>query len=194
MFFRPAGGWPTLNDNDGPLGYADAIVIRDRFGTTVDSVAYRQDWSSPGVSTERIDPRVSSDNPANWSPHYGSSRASPGSPNSVSFHLPTAGELLSLSCKTFSPNGDGKDDLVAVSLSLPDAGLVRLTVFDINGRSIKRLIDGDLVDAGRVTFWDGHRDDGSEAAMGVYLVMLEARLEASDRTYRAKAPLILVRR
>jgi hypothetical protein len=191
---RPAGGWPSLNDADGPLGFADAVVIRDGFGSMVDSVAYCRSWCSPGRSVERIDPAGATPDPANWSPHFGKSGSSPGAPNSVSFHLPTAGKALSLSPRTFSPDGDGEDDLVAVTITLPGRGLVRVRVFDVNGRPVRRLIDGDVVDSGRVTFWDGTCDDGSSAATGLYLLLFEARMQASERSFRAKSPLVLIRR
>ena len=190
----PSGGWTTLNDVDGPLGFADAVVIRDPYGTMVDSVAYAESWTDPGRSVERIDPDASSPYAANWSPHFGASSSSPGALNSVSFHLPTEGRVLSLSSKTFSPNGDGKDDLVAVSVTLPGEGLVRLSVFDVNGRLVRRLIDGETVDSGRVTFWDGSCDGGSGAQTGVYLLLFEAQMHASSETFRARSPLILVRR
>jgi hypothetical protein len=193
-FHRPSGGWTTLNDVDGPLGFADAVVIRDPHGTMVDSVAYAESWTDPGRSVERIDPDAPTALAANWSPHFGPSASSPGDPNSVSFHLPVVGEVLSLSPRVFSPNGDGEEDLVAISVSLPGAGLVRLNVFDVNGRLVRTLIDGETVDSGRVTFWDGCRDDGSRAGTGVYLLMFEARMHASSETLTARSPLILVRR
>jgi hypothetical protein len=194
VYHRPSGGWPTLNDVDGPLGYADAVVVRDGFGTMVDSVAYGKNWSTPGNSVERIDPKGQSPNPANWSPHFGTSSGSPGAANSVSFHLPTAGMALTLSPQTFSPDGDGQDDVVAVSVALPGTGLVRLSVFDVNGRLMKRLIDGEMVESGRVTFWDGTRGDGSRATTGVYLVLLEAEMKGAGGSVRARSPLILIRR
>jgi hypothetical protein len=191
---RPSGGWPTLNDIDGPLRFADAVVIRDGFGTMVDSVAYSQNWCAPGRSVERVDPSAATPDPANWSPHFGSSPSSPGGPNSVSFHLPTGGRVLSLSPRTFSPDGDGKDDLLAVSMTLPGPGLARLCVFDINGRLVRRLIDGEVIDSGRVTFWDGTYDGGSGAATGVYLLLFEARMRSSGKTFRARSPIVLIRR
>jgi hypothetical protein len=193
-FHRPSGGWATLNDVDGPLGYADAVVIRDPYGTMVDSVAYGDSWTEAGRSVERIHPDARTTYAANWSPHFGASTGSPGQPNSVSFHLPTEGRVLSLSTRTFSPNADGTDDLVAVSVSLPGTGLVRMSVFDINGRLVRRLIDGEKVDSGRVTFWDGSRDDGARAATGVYLLLFEAKMETSGESLRARSSLILVRR
>jgi hypothetical protein len=193
-FLRPCGGWPTLNDADGPLGFADMIVVRDAMGTMVDSVAYRSRWSRPGTSVERIDPRGPSPMSSNWSPHYGSTGGSPGRANSVSFYLSEGRRILSLSPAAFSPDGDGRDDLLAVSVKLAEPCVVRLTVFDLGGRPVKRLIDGEVVEVSRITFWDGSSTVRPEAAMGAYLVLLEARGTSSGNTYRAKSPAILIRR
>jgi hypothetical protein len=194
IFRRPEGGWPTLNDVDGPLGFADAVILRDCRGTMIDSVAYRRRWSTAGVSVERIDPGATSWASANWSPHHGPGPGSPGRGNSVSFHLPEHAGLLSMSPQTFSPDGDGEDDLVAFSVTLPQPGLVRLTVFDANGRVVNRLVDGEVIEAERITFWDGRRSDDTEAPMGVYFALLEARLTSADRMLKSRAPVVLVRR
>jgi hypothetical protein len=194
VFFRPVGGWPTLNDTDGPLGFADVTVIRDVFDTMIDSVAYRRRWSRSGVSVERRDPRERSWLTANWSPHYGAASGSPGAWNSVSFCLPEGNSLLKLKPSTFSPDGDGDDDLLAASVSLPRPGLVRLTIFDANGRLVKRLVDGEVIEAGRITFWDGRRGDDTNAPTGVYVVLLESKILSTDEVLRSKSPVVLIRR
>ena len=179
---------------DGPLGFADAVAIRDAFGTMVDSVAYGRNWTQAGRSVERIDPAGPSTNPANWSPHFGVNPGSPGTANSVASCLPVAGTVLTVSPQTFSPDDDGKDDRLAAAVALPGPGLVRLSVFDINGRLVKHLLDGEVVDSGRVTFWDGTRDGGSKAATGIYLLLFEARMRQSDQVYRDRLPVVLLRR
>jgi hypothetical protein len=190
----PHGGWPALNDTDGPFGFADAVVIRDAYGTSVDSVAYREDWCKPGVSIERIDPLREGWDSANWSPHYGAGRGSPGSENSVSFYLPETGGILSLSPPTFAPGEDGEGSVVAISVRLPSPCRVWLSSYDINGRLVRRVIDGAQVERTRHAFWDGLRDDGSKAPMGIYIIVLKAEVTASDVSYRARSPVVLLRR
>lgn len=194
VFMKPKGGWPTLNDVDGPQGFADALVLKDPFGTTVDSVAYGQDWSRPGVSVERVDPGGSSTAASNWSPHYGSAAGSPGMPNSVALMVPQSESMLSLSPASFTPNGDGRDDMVAISVRLSAERSVRISVFDLNGRLVKRLVDGETVTAKRITFWDGSDDDGAEAPTGIYVVGLEVGAAPGGDTLRAKAVVVLTRR
>ena len=191
---KPSGGWPTLNDTDGRDGYADMVVIRDTFGTCVDSVAYKRAWTEPGRSVERIGPRARSAMASNWSPHYGAGGSSPGRANSVSVMFPEPAGHLNLNPQTFSPDGDGSDDLLSVSVDLPAPAVVRLKVFDINGRTFTTLLDGDLVEERRVTFWDGRLADGDVAPIGVYVVLLEARPVDGGRVITSRLPVVLVRR
>lgn len=193
-FLKPKGGWPNLNDADGPLGFADTFVLKDSFGTTADSVAYGEDWSRPGVSVERVDPAGASTAVSNWSPHYGSAAGSPGAPNSVTLIIPEAESILSLSPPSFTPDGDGRDDVVAISVRLAAPSAVRVSVFDVNGRLVRRLVDGETVAAQRITFWDGCDDDGSEAPTGVYLVGLEVAPASGQISRQAKAVVVLARR
>jgi hypothetical protein len=191
---EPTGGWPGLNDADGPFGFADAVVVRDAFGTVVDSVAYAQAWSSPGVSVERIDPGRPATDPANWSPHYGMTAGSPGQGNSVSFYLPESGGILSLSPRTFEPGSGGETGLLAISVDLPQPCIVSLVAYDLEGRLVRHLIDATRIEDTRRTLWDGRRDDGTDAPMGVYVLLVRANGTASGEAYTAKAPVVLVRR
>jgi hypothetical protein len=160
----------------------------------VDSVAYGQAWSKPGVSIERISAEESATDPANWSPHYGGTGGTPGRANSVSFFLPKAEAMLKLSPSTFTPNNDGRDDLVGISVRLPGAGQLRLAVYDVNGRLVRRLVDGDAIESARLTFWDGADDHGLALPTGIYIVAATARLDSSDRALAAKCVVVLARR
>jgi hypothetical protein len=52
---------------------------------------------------------------------------------------------------------------------------VRLAVFDMSGRLVRHLVDGDRLGAGRHDrTWDGRDGDGRSMAAGVYLYRLEA--------------------
>jgi hypothetical protein len=193
VYRRPAGGWPILNDSDGALGFADMVVLRDGLGTMVDSVAYRERWSRTGVSVERINPGSCSWSAGNWSPHFGPSTGSPADKNSVSIHLPAGDRLLSLEPQAFSPNNDGDSDMLSVSVTLPGAGLARLLIFDANGSLVTRLLDGEVIESNRITFWNGRRGDEALAPTGIYIVMLEARMLSSGEMYRSRSPVVLVR-
>jgi hypothetical protein len=189
---RPVGGWPSLNDTDGPLGFADAVCVRDPYGTVVDSVAYREGWARSGVSVERIDPAAISRDPANWSPHSGRLGGSPGRPNSVAFLLPSTGKLMELSAGVISPDGDGRDDVLAIAIRA--GGVVRLRVFDVNGHAVRSLLDGERVESGRVTFWDGRDGEGRAVPVGVYILSAEVTPLGGAGAQRARRPVVVVRR
>jgi hypothetical protein len=70
----------------------------------------------------------------------------------------------------------------AIRFSVPRAGHVRLTVYDLSGRLIRTLVDGDMSAAAHSVVWDGCDQSGNELGAGVYF----CRLETSERTLTQK--------
>ena len=62
----------------------------------------------------------------------------------------------------------------AISYSLPEAGRATLKVFDLSGRLIRTLADGDMAAADHTVVWDGRDASGNEVGAGVYFCRLEA--------------------
>ncbi len=60
----------------------------------------------------------------------------------------------------------------AIQFELRRAGRVTLTVYDVIGRRVARLVDGDLVPGMHRVVWDGHDDGGLRVASGVYVYEL----------------------
>lgn len=67
--------------------------------------------------------------------------------------------------------------MTEIAYSVPNAAHVTLTIYDVNGRVVKRLVDGVLGADNYLTTWDGTTDSGGTAASGVYFY----RLMADDR-------------
>jgi hypothetical protein len=66
-------------------------------------------------------------------------------------------------------------DVTEISFSLPSDGPVRLAVYDVAGRLVQRLAEGQRLPAGRhARTWDGKDQSGRFAAPGVYYYRLEA--------------------
>ncbi|MGD9546357.1 MAG: trypsin-like peptidase domain-containing protein [Candidatus Krumholzibacteriia bacterium] len=62
-----------------------------------------------------------------------------------------------------------------ISFDLPRTAAVSLDVYDVAGRLVRRLIDGETMPAGtRSAVWDGRDDGGRGAAAGVYFYRLQA--------------------
>jgi hypothetical protein len=63
---------------------------------------------------------------------------------------------------------------MAIQLAVARAQRVRLKVYDISGRVVRRLVDGDEPAGNRLVLWDGRDDHGRIAAAGMYVLRLEA--------------------
>ena len=74
-----------------------------------------------------------------------------------------------------------------IQFALPSRGQVTLTLYNLAGQQVARLVQGTR-EAGTYTVtWDGRDDHGRELASGVYLY----RLQVGDQTQTRK--LVLVR-
>jgi hypothetical protein len=79
-------------------------------------------------------------------------------------------------------------DHTTVEFEVPERTSVNLAVYDVQGRLVRRLINGRVIEADTYEVeWDGRNDAGARAAKGVYFVRLEAG------TQRAVRKLTLVR-
>ncbi len=70
-----------------------------------------------------------------------------------------------------------------VQLDLPEVAAVQVAVFDVQGRRVRTLAEGQLQAGRHVLQWDGRVDGGGSAASGVYWIRLDAPGEA--RSVRA---------
>jgi len=71
-------------------------------------------------------------------------------------------------------------------LSIPSAvEAVRLDVFDVSGRRVRRLVDASGLAGQHEVVWDGRAEDGTVAAPGTYF----ARLAAGEELATAKVTL-----
>ncbi len=64
--------------------------------------------------------------------------------------------------------------VTTIQFDLPQAGSVNLSVFDVTGKVVRRLISGQSFEHGtHQVSWDGNDDSGIAAAAGVYLYQIE---------------------
>jgi hypothetical protein len=64
---------------------------------------------------------------------------------------------------------------VAVELSMPAGGAVKLEVYDVTGRRVRTLVDGRVEAGSRVVDWNGRDEGGCEVGGGVYFLRLESK-------------------
>lgn len=190
---KPEGTWPTLNDSDGSGEFADIVVLRDASGARLDSMAYSARWlGASGVSLERVDPGGPSLLASNWSPSIDAEGATPLARNSLT---PTPAQrdqgALIVPFGPCRPGDPGAQAAIGWRLDRP--ARLALRVFDLAGRPVRLLKP--MEESGTVgrVIWDGRDDAGRDAPPGVYLVLLEGRLDEEIGLRRWRRPLVLVR-
>jgi hypothetical protein len=71
-----------------------------------------------------------------------------------------------------SPNPFGSETVI--SFSLPSAGRTTVRVYDVTGRVVRTLADGDMTAASHSLVWDGRDESGNTVGAGIYFCRLEA--------------------
>ncbi len=104
-------------------------------------------------------------------------------------------EYLEAVPRPFSPNGDGRRETLAVRLGLGSPALLDLTVLDLDGNEVRRLLDDATLPAGAQEVpWDGTHDGGAPAADGLYRIEVYARLAANPGVTQREAVTALLDR
>ena len=186
---------PSLPDEEGNLTLRSA-------DQTIDSFDYDRHMHTPflrdlnGVSLERLDDRLPTNRPASWaSAATGAGYGTPTRPNSQGRSGEAGASVpLSLPRSTFSPDGDGYEDELLIAYANVAVGtLGRMRVFDGNGQPVNTDIEEELLATSGTLGWDGTRNDGSAAATGPYVVLMEL-IYPGRSAERAKFTVVLARR
>ncbi len=180
----------SLNNN------GDSLLLWNESGDVLDRVDYRPSWGgSQGLSLERISSVAASNDPLNWASSLDSTGGSPARVNSRA--LPESGmtdDVLLLEPNPFSPDGDGRDDLLAVRYNLEDAdSRLDLKIYDVRGREVRRLASRADVGYHGEILWDGRDSQGRMLPTGLYIVYLEALGHGGTRMQSARRVVALAR-
>ena len=160
----------------------DTVYLTNTAGLLIDVIQYNEDQHFTllqdvnGVSLERVSSERPSTDPSNF--HSASETvgfATPGYENSQAFeNIRFSGEI-SIEPDIFSPDNDGFQDLLHINYQFSSPGFVAsVSIFDRNGRLIKRLVQNELLGSSGTFSWDGITDDNLKARIGIYIVLIEA--------------------
>ena len=171
----------------------DAVFIFDACGYVVDHVHYNSTWGgATGRSLERIQPGAASSEGTNWTTSVDAEGHTAGAQNSVYIKAVPQETSLAVSPDIFSPDGDGLDDFVGISYSLPGRlAQVNIKIFDIKGRLVRFLLNNAASGAQRTVFWDGLNDAGRKCRMGIYIIFFEALNQNQMCINRATTTVVL---
>jgi flagellar hook assembly protein FlgD len=96
--------------------------------------------------------------------------------------------MISITPNPFSPDGDGLEDYCIIRYNLPlMTSTLNIKIYDIKGRLIRLLANGELAGAQGEIVWDGIDDNKQRARIGVYIIFLEATDQSSGKVVTAKA-------
>jgi hypothetical protein len=164
---------PPLNNDSGNvlILYENSLII--------DELTYRDDMhfgllrDTEGVSLERVNPRVQTQDPGNWhsaaetvgfaTPAYRNSQYIDGSNPSD--------DPVYIDPFVFSPDNDGFDDYTNIYYRFGEPGyLASVYVFDSRGRIVTQLANNTILSTQGRLVWDGLFGDGRKVPPGTYLV------------------------
>lgn len=170
---------PTLPSDEGNVtiftgGTTDLNVI--------DAFDYNEDFHYTllddlrGVALERIDFNGETQSRSNWqSAAANVGFGTPTAPNSQYFeNLGGNGATISFVKTTFSPDGNGMDDVLLMNYEVATTGYsANITIYDANGRLVKSLVRNELLANTGTYKWDGLTDNNDKARIGIYVVFVE---------------------
>jgi len=160
---------------------AGSVWIKHPQNGKIDSVFYADFLHQPsvrdrrGISLERISPSLSSTDHKNWGSHAGLLGGTPGWLNSITTSTSSNNEAVLVSSPNpFSPDGDTREDITAIQLTLPSPGwLVQLRIYDRYGRFIRSLTVGERVGRDSTHLWNGLDENGRVVLTGIYIALAE---------------------
>ncbi len=166
---------PTFTDIEG-----DVILFTN--GQIIDEFHYSRDYQNAlldnpnGVSLERIDYDVATQEPSNW--HSAASHvgfATPAYQNSQYLDRDQSSNVeISLDSETLSPDGDGYQDFLLINYNLSTPGyLASVKIFDAKGRIVKQIANNELLGTSGSLKWDGDTYNQEKARLGIYVIVGE---------------------
>ena len=165
---------PTYPNNGGSvvLGTTDSqLVDRLDYSPSMHSRLLRD---KAGVSLERRSFDRPTNDADNWfSASSTSGYGTPTAPNSQSVELLATESSFLFSSDIVSPDGDDYQDFLEITYQLDSKDIsAHAEVYDIRGKRVRRLLNGDLMGAAGTIRWDGMAEGGIHLPTGQYIVLI----------------------
>ncbi|MEQ8414984.1 MAG: lamin tail domain-containing protein [Imperialibacter sp.] len=178
----PSGKEETFFEADLPTypNTEGGVIIRNVDGLILDWFNYDEDLHSPfledvkGVALERVSAEHETNDPENWESGVSTTGfATPGYKNASQRAGQIAIGKVSAQPEAFIP-GDGLNGFTEITF---DSSLINaridVNIYDMGGRKIKTLTQGQIVADGSFFRWDGSTDMGEMVRVGVYIIQVE---------------------
>ncbi|MCQ2351520.1 MAG: lamin tail domain-containing protein [Paludibacteraceae bacterium] len=182
-----------------PSYVKDSGSVVLRCGTVlVDSVYYNaKTMHSPmlsdvqGVSFERVNPNIdvwasAAENVGFATPGYENSQYKPIKP------IVKTDKTIWVEPATFTPNGDGRDDLAMIYYKLDESAVANIAVYNTDGVLVKVLCNRMFLSPSGIITWNGFSDRNMLMPFGIYVVIFEV-FNNSKVIMKKKVPFVLGR-
>jgi hypothetical protein len=166
---------PSLPDDEGVLVLANLNL------QVLDELHYEHLWHHPllvneeGVALERINYKSPVQNSNNWgSASANAGYGTPGYQNSVFILGDSLSGKMSLHPQLISPDNDGLDDRLAITVESKDiSALIAIKLYDSGGNLIKQLVPPQSISGRGTYYWDGLNEQHRMVARGHYQVVVQ---------------------
>ena len=158
-----------------------SVFLMNKSSTIIDKMNYTEDMHFPllndtkGVSLERTHYDRPSAEKSTWhSAAESSGFATPTYKNSQFSKKIETKMDFKIEPEVFSPDNDGRDDLLNIHYTLDEPGHVaNIKIFDSRGRLEKNLINNKTLGTEGIITWDGINKNNKKARIGIYVVFIE---------------------
>jgi len=173
--FIRVSSMPSYNNDKG------VVVLVDKNSNRIDQFNYTEKMhfsllkDVKGVSLERSFFEEDANKPGNFRSAASTvGYATPGFKNSQYLVPVETEEVISFSSKTFSPDNDGFEDVLTINYNINETGYVaNVTIYDDNGRLVKKLVSNETVSANGNWIWDGLNFNSGKVKAGIYILYAE---------------------
>ncbi|KLT65908.1 lamin tail domain-containing protein [Pedobacter sp. BMA] len=187
--FVQIGSLPAFSNDKGSVVLLSNNVIIDRLNYNA-KVHHPLIQDEDGISIERVSFSVDTNDPANFksaaavagcaTPTYKNSQEASGEEN-----------FVRLARKTFSPDGDGYDDILNLDYQFAENSmLATVNIYTDRGRLIRKLLKNQTIGTSGTLSWDGLDDSGLKAGIGIYVVVFDV-FDLNGSTKRFKNTCVL---
>jgi hypothetical protein len=179
----------------------ETLTLTDSLNNIIDAVSYNPLWNNPGftdtkgISLEKINPSLISNDGKNWSSCVKPAGGTPGLLNSIYTEKKFSESKVSVTPNPFSPDGDGFEDfaLLKYELKAPFA-LMRVRIFDIKGRLVKTLLNNAVTGNQGEIIYNGFDENNQKLRTGIYILLMEAIDDTGGTVETVKSPLVIAAR
>ncbi|WP_066756429.1 lamin tail domain-containing protein [Crocinitomix algicola] len=147
--------------------------------------------STDGKALERITFGGGLNNSNNW--HTASENVQWGTPGYLNsqFAAPIALGEVSIDPQIFSPDEDGYEDVLTINFKLTNVdNNIDVSIYDNQGRLIKKLADNYFIGQNGLLIWDGINEDGEKAAIGTYIILIDVKNKEGIRSQFKKVAVL----